>query len=96
MPGEKIVWADMLTREAAQAPDLVTPENVPAVKSIIVAPFTPGVREELDWPTKSEIARFKSVSKGVKPKEDGEAMLIPTEAKALKLRIIIAAHNGAE
>lgn len=104
LPGIRNVWADLLTRWAVQSKNTMRPHRTTHLKKLMLAPIRPGVDPEFDWPTLRDIETTQSNSKskpsarfkwdGTLYKDNKGVIWIPTEDDALKLRIIIAAHNG--
>lgn len=102
--GERNVWADMLTRWAVSPKHKVNAKQLPSIKSLIVAPISPGLNAHCDWPSRAEIkeAQRRADSKpGVSFRQtqglwsSGRgATWIPPNEQSLKLRILIAAHTG--
>lgn len=105
LPGERNVWADMLTRWAVQTNNQIKPSTIVSVKSLMVAPINPSLHREYDWPTLIEIEKSQKKS-GTKPsnrfkiknqvyRDNRGVIWIPNDDDSLKLRIIIAAHTGS-
>ena len=104
LPGERNVWADMLTRWAVYPKSSVSTDKVGRIKSLMMCPINPGLSEEFDWPTCKEIiASQTNAQESVPPSyrkkdeiwvsEEG-ATWVPDCDELLKLRILIAAHTG--
>lgn len=104
LPGEKNVWADMLTRWAASPNHIVSNSKVVALKSLLLAPISPGLEEGLDWPSMQDIRKSQETSKENAPQrfvssnqglvDKNGVHWIPYEDELLKLRIMIAGHSG--
>ena len=104
LPGQRNVWADMLTRWAVYPKSSVAIDKAGRLKSLMVSPINPGLNPELDWPSREEIlvsqenysqsvpSSYRQTCEGW-VNEDG-ATWIPDNDNLLKLRILIAAHTG--
>ncbi len=104
LPGERNVWADMLTRWAVCPNSSINVKKVGRLKSLMMSPINPGLDPELDWPNLNEVissqknaqesppASFQHTDEGW-VNEEG-AIWIPSSDESLKLRILIAAHTG--
>jgi len=102
LPGDRNVWADILTRWAVKPKTCV---RALSLARLMVAPITPSNSEEFDWPKRSEIKsvqilskkdapnRFKEVN-GILQDSNGVFWIPPDSEDMLKLRIIIACHTG--
>ena len=104
LPGERNVWADMLTRWAVYPKSSVCTDKVGRLKSLMMCPINPGLSEEFDWPTCKEIIASQtnaqeSVPSSYRKKdeiwvnEEG-ATWVPDCDELPKLRMLIAAHTG--
>lgn len=102
LSGKRNVWADMLTRWAA-APSTTTRKS--RICRLMVAPITPSLSEELDWPSREDITNAQRTSSAPRPSgfeqagdivQDRRGVIwIPPDADpVLKLRILIAGHTG--
>lgn len=104
LPGDRNVWADMLTRWAVQSKATITTDGHARFKSLMLAPVSPGLDPELDWPTLDGIIASQDASKELAPSSskstskglvnDEGVSWIPSTDHKLKLRILIAAHTG--
>lgn len=104
IPGERNVWADMLTRWAVRPSNAI--KSVPSslrLKSLMVAPINPGLDSKLDWPTMKEIAASQNRSNTEPPRnfknidgilKNGNVIWIPSKDAQMKIRILIAGHTG--
>ena len=104
LPGERNVWADMLTRWAVSSNRSINAAKVIKAKSLMYAPINPGIDNTMDWPSFGDIVKSQSKTKelpassftnteqGIK-NEKGQ-LWIPKDDKELQMRIIIAAHTG--
>ena len=104
LPGDRNIWADMLTRWAVRPKSFVSTKNIGRFKSLVMSPINPGLDPKLDWPTLEEIIDSQKNSKEPPPTSykhtekgwvnESGATWIPASDKLLKLRILIAAHTG--
>ena len=104
LPGEKNVWADMLTRWAVAPKSTINSNRVAKLKSLMMAPINPGSNPELDWPSLEEIVKAQNSAKESPPpsfEQSDEGWVdatgvhwIPSGEDLLKLRIMVAAHTG--
>ena len=104
LPGERNVWADMLTRWSVYPKSSISSKKIRRAKSLMMCPVSPATDPKLDWPTMNEIilsqknakesppASFQRTDEGWVSKRG--AMWIPSNDSLLKLRILIAAHTG--
>jgi len=103
LPGERNVWADMLTRWAVQPRTSVNAKRVAAIKSLILAPVNPSLDKTLDWPSLADIKASQKKSKEKPPRRFQESngiiqykdvIWIPSNDNSMKIRILVAAHTG--
>ena len=104
LPGDRNIWADMLTRWAATTKSNINSNRVGRLKSLMMAPINPGVDSELDWPSLQDIISAQNSAKekprsSFKQTDDGwvdsnGVHWVPGGEDLLKLRILIAAHTG--
>lgn len=104
IPGEKNVWADMLTRWAVKECSAIKPYKNSSLKALLVCPINPSLNSELDWPTRQCIMKSQFSSNEEPPKPFSEVdgvrqnekgtVWIPSQDKELQLRILIAGHMG--
>ena len=101
LPGERNVWADLLTRWAAQPNKKARPAKL---ATVLYAPICPRASDKLEWPARCDIVRSQANSESPKPpgfrKKNGVlqnergVFWIPSEDEDLELRFLIAAHTG--
>jgi len=103
LAGERNVWADILTRWAVKPNTRV---NTVKLSKLMLAPISPSLSQDLDWPNLREIKSSQQCSKEQVPRrfkelegvfqDDNEVIWIPSDVDdLLKLRILIASHTGA-
>lgn len=100
LPGDRNVWADILTRWGS-TPTIVSKKSKLAS---LYAPVYPRRSREFDWPSKEDFIVIQRKSTSKYPKEfDIEKEVIadkrnrwwiPDDHELLKLRVLIAAHTG--
>ena len=105
LPGDRNVWADMLTRWAVSPRKLISSSRTAKIKTLMMAPINPGLDPSMDWPSHKDIiesqkstkekppASFKKTEKGWI--DASGVNWIQSNDELLKLRIILAAHAGA-
>ncbi len=101
LPGERNVWADMLTRWAVKPR---SSDRAGKLASIMYAPITPSASDELDWPERSSLMKSQADSEETYGKrfkmkdgliQDSSGIVwVPNDNDMLKLRILIAAPAG--
>ena len=100
-PGDRNVWAYLLTRCAVQTPSTFNPTAV--MGKLMIAPVDPGIHKEYDWPSIEDIkssqrkeknrpSNLKFYNSVWRTKED--KVWVPPDDKDLQLRLLIAAHTG--
>ncbi len=104
LPGERNVWADMLTRWAVTRKKTVSSQNAGKIKSLMIAPVNPGANPELDLPTHQDVILSQNAAEESPPSSfrrtdegwvNAEGVTwIPSSDNLLKLRILIGAHTG--
>ena len=104
LPGDRNIWADMLTRWAVTPKSNINSNRVGKLKSLMMAPINPGVDSELDWPPLQDIISAQNSAKenppsSFKQTDDGwvgsnGVHWVSGGEDLLKLRILIAAHTG--
>ena len=55
LPGEENVWADMLTRWAANSKSSVSTKRLGKFMSLMLAPVNPSMDSKFDWPSLSDV-----------------------------------------
>lgn len=70
LPGERNVWADMLTRWAVGTNSGIRAlEHQPAITSLMIAPVNPRIYTRLDWPSLQDITMAQEKSKTIPHKD---------------------------
>jgi len=101
LPGDRNVWADILTRWGVKPCGSV---NTAKIAKLMYAPICPSASEKYDWPKMEDVARSQQESSETAPRrfrlqegilQDSRSVVwVPRADQLLKLRLLIASHTG--
>ena len=101
IPGDQNVWAYMLSRWVSHQSTAIRAERI-RLGSLVLAPVSPNLSDDYDWPTLSEIRSVQpkimddkqwNIGNGIWRNSKAE-MFVPDDENKLKIRLLIAAHAG--
>ena len=102
LAGDRNVLADILTRFAGR-PNVSQKRLL--ISRLLVAPMSPSLSEEYDWPCRDDLISTQGKSNETHPnkfsnfdgllQDEGSVVWIPTSnSESLRTRILVAAHTG--